>query len=69
MAQRYTPLIIKTNFKLRIFRSFLFIKIIAFIDIHQRNLSLRLTTFAPVNNKQAINFYSNEKNILIGSFG
>lgn len=27
-----------------------------------------LTTFVPVNNKQANNFYSNEKNILISSF-
>lgn len=35
MAQRYTPLIIKTNFKLRISGVFLWIKIIALIDVHQ----------------------------------
>jgi len=31
-------------------------KIIALIDIHQRNLSVLLITFASVNNKQANNF-------------
>jgi hypothetical protein len=35
MAQRYTLLITKTNFKLRVFRSFFMNKIIVLIDIHQ----------------------------------